>query len=562
MILADSASLLLFVCFCLHSPTTASQALERQHAAEYLRDVHLDANSRGVSSLLPLFIRSHASRVSEIAVDTRAFDPVQRTAGQAHGGRSGRVSLRLFADVDIEASETRLEQGISGGWTWYGKVTMPESGWMTLSISSEGYMGTIEAGKRRFLLQGSARGRGYAKEVSADPIPDDIEYRTDGLGKAATSSLQTARKVSDSTRRIDLLVLYSPAVNAAYSGSPGNLINNLVANLNASFANSQVNGWARVVRSQLWANMTIEPRSTQEFSGFIDLMASNAAGTIANFGQLAALRNQYGADVVVLLTNAPGSKERCGAATSLDAQTPIPSQAAFAVVDISCASADHTFTHEIGHILGGNHDQNSYRVFGLAIPDAIDPYAFGFFQIPGQLRTLMGSSQWHNNTCSTTGCMRLNYWSDPFNYYVTANGYYPLGSQFDDPASMADVLDGDSFVPSTIAMVANYRIPLIAAPSIPGNVFAYAQAGQVFNISWSHSTGTVEWYELQQSASPSFSFPDVRYTGLNNYASVVIMTCSGPSVAYFRLRACNSGGCSPYHVVNRAWSVDRWPGCY
>jgi hypothetical protein len=175
---------------------------------------------------------------------------------------------------------------------------------------------------------------------------------------------------------------------------------------------------------------------------------------------------------------------------------------------------------------------------------------------------LMGSSQWHNNTCSTTGCMRLNYWSDPFNYYVTANGYYPLGSQFDDPASMADVLDGDSFVPSTIAMVANYRIPLIAAPSIPGNVFAYAQAGQVFNISWSHSTGTVEWYELQQSASPSFSFPDVRYTGLNNYASVVIMTCSGPSVAYFRLRACNSGGCSPYHVVNRAWSVDRWPGCY
>ena len=37
-----------------------------------------------------------------------------------------------------------------------------------------------------------------------------------------------------------------------------------------------------------------------------------------------------------------------------------------AVVAVNCPTSDHTFTHEVGHVLGGNHDSST---FGSNEPD-------------------------------------------------------------------------------------------------------------------------------------------------------------------------------------------------
>jgi peptidyl-Asp metalloendopeptidase len=92
------------------------------------------------------------------------------------------------------------------------------------------------------------------------------------------------------------------------------------------------------------------------------------------------LRDKYRADVAILVVDDP---KGCGLATRVRADA----DEAFAVVHHACAAANHTFAHEIGHLIGASHELS---------------YVNGT-----KWRDIMGSKE------SCGGCPRVPVWSSP-----------------------------------------------------------------------------------------------------------------------------------------------------
>ena len=122
-----------------------------------------------------------------------------------------------------------------------------------------------------------------------------------------------------------------------------------------------------------------------------------------------ALRDQFGADVAVLIVN---NKESCGRADAIGADA----ETAFVAVHWGCATGYYSFGHEIGHLAGARHD---------AVTDATDnPFAYGHgfrkSKPTGGWRTIMGYA------CKDGSCPnRLQFWSSPS---LTFDGV-PIGSE-------------------------------------------------------------------------------------------------------------------------------------
>lgn len=119
-----------------------------------------------------------------------------------------------------------------------------------------------------------------------------------------------------------------------------------------------------------------------------------------------SLRNQYMADIVVLLVD---DNQYCGVATLLAQQT-----TAFAVVNYQCATTNITFAHEIGHLMGAQHDP-----FVNDDNPHFD-YGYGYVDPNNQWRTIMA----YGNACNN--CARIPYWSNPnVNHPITNQ---PMGT--------------------------------------------------------------------------------------------------------------------------------------
>lgn len=83
----------------------------------------------------------------------------------------------------------------------------------------------------------------------------------------------------------------------------------------------------------------------------------------------------------------------------------------------------------------------------------------------------------------------------------------------------------------------------VAVPSAPASISvgASSSSGTVI-VSWGAASGTLSAYELYESTSSSFSTQTSAYTGLS-----LGVTLNRPDgTYYYRVRACNSVGCSSY----------------
>ncbi len=205
--------------------------------------------------------------------------------------------------------------------------------------------------------------------------------------ESISSSAQVASAEASTT--IDVLVGYTDGFASARGGSSAALtrIHNLVDITNQAYANSQIDGRLRLVHAMqvAYADATSNKTALEEITGF--RAPSTRIQPAPAFNALRTAREQYGADIVVLVRQFQNPENAgCGVAWLIGGGRSGVRQSdeffGYSVVsDGKDQGADgktyfcreETFAHEVGHNMGSQHDKatagDSYGAFD---------YSFGY----------------------------------------------------------------------------------------------------------------------------------------------------------------------------------------
>jgi hypothetical protein len=556
---------------------------------------------------------SYAKRFGEVHIDWRALGVDEDAGEDFHFVGGQRVLVEPFAGLRLVATGISVREGAEGARTWMGRIEGPTSGQITITRHRDAMFGSVDYGLERYVLQSGRDGRIFVREADQrglgrcafDARAEGLPRFDQGLFDRRASTSASAAASTDEKRpasakptapssataksnghaTIDILVLYTPEVAAGAGGNPQAMIQNYVDHANVSFMDGQIQGSLNLVGTSLitGVNQALGPRDTWQTRSE-ELQAGTGV-----FSGVPGLRNNLNADLVALLVVATPewiggqwvSPVLCGAAmgSSRANQIDVPAigseLGAHSITDIECSAADLTFTHEIGHNLGGLHGDpgefsplanTSIQEFAIV---AATRHSLGYSRDEAlhPFRTLMGSNTVNGDTCARqgdpNGCPRVNRWSSPNQVYHVGGWFpYPLGGPTGRCLSGTPAAGpcGPANPPQFTDMVGShqYAMPLVAqyrgapfAPLTPifaGGVWAHANCKHPPNtvvISWSpQAVGpSVTHYELESSPLPGFPWwqTSLLYSGPQTSHFLQISAWT-----YLRLRACGGGGCSDW----------------
>jgi hypothetical protein len=395
-------------------------------------------------------------RSRAVTVDLSAF-AAPRGAGAA------TLALNLFDDTSYTAVRDQVTQA-AGAVTWLGHLAGVTDSQVTLAVSGGQMAGTII--RPGALYQVGYAGAGLHRIVQIDPTSYPAEHPPGYDAGGPVPALPPTKPAvpaqpQDVTGLIDVLVVWTPAAEAAAGGSVAmnNLVTLAVAESNIAYANSGVGQRLRLVYKT-----QVAYTESATFATDLDRVTNPSDGYMDN---VLPLRDQYGADEVVLLINNATS---CGLAWLMTNPSPSFESHAYAVVHFGCAISYYSFAHELGHNMGSQHERANGGGGGAY------PYSFGY-QDPARLfRTIMAYD------CSG-GCPRIQNFSNPAVLY---NGR-PTG--VDDGAP--DSADNTHSLNSTAPIVQAWRTHVVCAAD-----FLDTPANNTFfdYITWMVCNGYVSGY--------------------------------------------------------------------
>jgi peptidyl-Asp metalloendopeptidase len=215
---------------------------------------------------------------------------------------------------------------------------------------------------------------------------------------------------------IRVMVNYTPGA-ASQAGNISSLIDLAVAETNQGYANSGVN-----ITMQLANKSQVSYTETGNFTTDLNRYRGTTDGYMDS---IHSTRNSVAADVAVLMVK---NNAYCGLASGIGSTA----STAFAEVYWDCATGYYSFGHEVGHLQSARHDP--------ANDPTNTPYAYGhgYQYAAGGWRTIMAYN-------CTSGCTRINYWSNPSKTY----GGVPMGTSTRS--------DNERVLNNTAATIAGFR---------------------------------------------------------------------------------------------------------
>lgn len=399
---------------------------------------HADGASADDPAVPPLFVaatsRSATVPGDETVMLSRAVT-VRVDLLPAAGETRRRVRLDLFGPALVADLAPGMADGLSRNWQ--GVIEGIDGSFVSLTSVADAVAGTITMPGAVYRLAPGAGGVQLIEEL--DPRAFALDGPPVPVDPSPTSSEANA-STSSGGPIIDVLVVYTSAARVGAGDTAGitATIAEGIAETNTAYANSRITQRVRL------ANAT-EVAYVESGSGSAELtrLRDPADGYLDN---VQALRDQYGADLVVLIDENLNDPPECGRAFEMSTPGPSFATSAFAVVKRTCIIGQYSFAHEMGHNMGASHDRST----GCA---GAYSYSCGYQDPSGQFRTMMAYD------CPVS-CPRVLYFSNPAVTYLGL------------PTGVADALpnaaDNARTLNNTAAIVSAFR------PSILGVALAFS----------------------------------------------------------------------------------------
>ena len=348
---------------------------------------------------------------------------------QARGGGGNSLLLNFFQDVVLSAVLDRKEVRSPEKFTAHGHIDGARESEITL-VALDGVMvGNIRVAGSLFQIRYIGNGVHAVREIDESRFPPDGEPVPISLPNHSPPSIPD-QLAMDSAAGFDVMVLYTPAARAAAGGATAMtaLVNLAVAETNTAYSRSGVIPRVRLVYSGEVAGYT----EAGDFSTDLSRLRSPSDGFMDN---IHALRNAFGADMVSLIIEGNGSL--CGIGFLMLTESAGFAANAFSVSARNCATGNYTFSHEMGHNMGLQHDRIAQPANGVF------PHSHGYVNVVNNFRDIMGVA----TGCG--GCPRIQNFS---NSNVTHNGF-PTGV----PIAAPNSADAAASLNATALTVANWR---------------------------------------------------------------------------------------------------------
>ncbi len=315
------------------------------------------------------------------------------------------VSLSMFPGRVITLKKTDFDRNMGEGTrNWSGRVEGFEDGFATLvRLKNDRIIGHIQYGGETYRITPKQDGIHVISELSLDHLPPEEPLLTFPEDDVTFKKTKLNKSPSAFSPRIRLLVFYTPAAITEVKNAGGVPRDEAVlamAMANTTYANTNMRG-----QRLKFAGFRSTYCSYNEDGGAFGYV--QPIYDIRNPGhcigaRAAAVRNSSSADMVALIRKSGGG---CGVAVYAPyAGNP---NSVFSLTSRDCISG-HTFTHELGHNMGLNHDR--YRAGDLGINQDLYNYGISAFDVATPIRSVMA----YENECWAAGktCVRVPVFSN------------------------------------------------------------------------------------------------------------------------------------------------------
>ncbi len=245
--------------------------------------------------------------------------------------------------------------------------------------------------------------------VSGSPS-DEAEPPSEDAGPAAEVVEQPASEqqlAASTIRYVDVLVLYTAGAAAWVNGDPELVkgkIDQAISDTNNSYKDSLVDHEVRLAFHK-------DTKYTEQSALDLDWLTLKDR-LDSRFQEVNGLITTHQADVVVLLTKVVPEEAQggsCGAASQMHKVKKSFCASAVAVVPINCATTLHSFAHELGHVMGADHNNGAF-VFSPPFD-----HSRGYVHPGNKWRTIMAEP---TTQCAPPACPRIRHWSNPYVEYA------------------------------------------------------------------------------------------------------------------------------------------------